>query len=115
MKTSLINSVALVAGVLLLAAGGPWLARELRSLPRPHALAARSGERIVTLDVAGMTCSGCASKVREELSSVQGVSTAEVRLAQRRAYVVCDRALADSALTGAVGRAGPGFEGMVAR
>ncbi len=115
MKISLINSVALVVGVLLLAAGGPWLARELRSLPRPHALAARSGERIVTLDVAGMTCSGCASKVREELASVQGVSTAEVRLAQRRAYVVCDRALADSALTAAVGRAGPGFEGMVVR
>jgi copper chaperone CopZ len=115
MKTSLINSMALVFGVLLLAAGGPWLARELRSLPRPHALAARSGERIVTLDVAGMTCSGCASKVREELVAVPGVSTAEVRLGQRRAFVVCDRSLADSVLTGAVGRAGPGFVGYVAK
>ena len=115
MKTSLINSVALVVGVLLLAAGGPWLAREMRSLPRPHALAARSGERIVTLDVAGMTCSGCAAKVKEELASVQGVSTAEVRLAQRRAFVVCDRTLADSTLTGAVGRAGPSFVGMIVR
>src|SRR5690242_8129006 len=115
MKTSLINSVALVLGVLVLAAGGPWLVRELRSLPRPHALAARSGERIVTLDVAGMTCSGCASKVKEELAAVRGVSTAEVRLSQRRAYVVCDRALADSVLTGAVGRAGPGFVGYVTR
>ena len=113
MRSSLLNSIALVLGVLVLAIGGPWLASELRSLPRAHALAARAGERIVTLDVGGMTCSGCASKVREELAAVPGVSDAEVRLAQQRAFVVCRRTLPDSALLAAVQRAGPGFTGAL--
>lgn len=113
MRTPLLSSAALVLAVLLLGAGGPWLARELRTLPHPRALAARSGERVVTLEVGGMTCSGCAARVREELSSVRGVSAAEVRLGTQRAYVVCERSLADSALLAAVGRAGPGFYGAV--
>jgi len=32
-----------------------------------------------------------------------------VRVPQQRAYVVCDRTVADSSLTAAVHRAGPGF------
>jgi copper chaperone CopZ len=98
-----------------LAVGGPWIVRQIRSLPRPVALAARADQRIVTLDVGGMTCAGCAGKVMEELQAVKGVSTAEVRLAQRRAYVVCDRSVPDTALTAAVGRAGPGFLADVSR
>ena len=95
--------------VVALAIGGPWAVRQVRSLPRPVELAARSDQRIVTLEIGGMTCAGCAGKVTEQLQAVKGVSTAEVRLAQRRAYVVCDRAVPDTALTAAVGRAGPGF------
>src|SRR5439155_979299 len=34
MKREIWNSVALVAGVVALAAGGPWLVHELRTLPR---------------------------------------------------------------------------------
>jgi len=103
------NSFGWVIAVILLATGGPWLVRELRSLPLPRSLAARADQRIVTIDVGGMTCAGCAAKVQGELASVKGVGTAEVRLAQRLAYVVCDRDLPDSALTAAVQRAGPGF------
>ncbi len=114
MKGSLLNSLALALAVVLVAAGGPWLVGQLRSLPGPRALVARSGQRAVTLDVGGMTCSGCASRVREGLAAVRGVRAAEVRLAQRRAFVICDRAVSDSALVNAVGRAGPGFQAAIA-
>ncbi|HYM79834.1 MAG TPA: heavy metal-associated domain-containing protein [Candidatus Limnocylindria bacterium] len=109
MKTSPWNSIAIVAAVLLLAVGGPWLFRELRSLPSQERLAARSGERVVTIEVSGMTCGGCAARVQGNLASLPGVSASEVRIQQDRAYVVCDRSLPDSSLVGAIQRAGPGF------
>jgi len=108
-----INGAALALAVVLLAAGGPWLVGQLRSLPRNTALEARSGQKVVTLEVGGMTCSGCAGKITGELGAVAGVSDVDVRLAQRRAYVVCDKAVADSTLLGAVGRAGPGYMAAV--
>lgn len=114
MKGSVLNSLGMVAALVLLAAGGPWLLGQLRSLPGSRALAARAGQRVVTLDVGGMTCSGCASRVHEELAAVRGVRAAEVRLAQRRAYVVCERTVPDSALVQAIAHAGPGFQGAVA-
>ncbi len=112
MKRDVLNIVALVAGVLVLAIGGPVIARQLRSLP-PAALAARAGERIVTLEVAGMTCSGCASTVQERLAGIEGVSTAAVRYAQRRAYVVCRPGVEDSTLIAAVARVGTGFAAAI--
>ena len=113
MKRDIVNTAALVASLLVLAVGGPLLVRQLKSLP-PKTLAARAGERIVTLDVAGMSCSGCAATVRSSIAGVTGVSTVAVRLQQRRAYVVCDRAVTDTALVAAVHRAGPGFSAAVA-
>jgi len=115
MKPSIWNTLALVVGVLVLAGGGPLLVRELRTLPRLHALAARADQRIVTLEVGGMTCAGCVSAVRTELASVDGVADVEVRLEQERAYVVCDPAVADTALTAAIHRAGPGFMAAVVK
>jgi len=106
--------VVAVVAVVALAVGGPWLVRQVRTLPRPVALAARADQRIVTLDVGGMTCAGCAAKVTEQLTAVKGVTTAEVRLGQRRAYVVCEKTVSDTALTAAIGRAGPGFLGSIA-
>ena len=108
MRRDLINIGALVTMVLGLALGGPWLVRQVKSLPGT-ALAARSDQRIVTLEVGGMTCSGCASAIEASLSDLPGVATVAVRLHQRRAYVVCDRAVADTSLLAAVHRAGPGF------
>ena len=109
MQREIWNTVALVAAVLALAVGGSWLGRELRSLPPAGALAARADQRIVTLEVGGMTCGGCAAAVRARIAGVAGVSAVDVRLKEERAYVVCDRAVPDTSLTAAVGRAGPGF------
>ena len=114
MQRSFLGSLVVVAAIVLLAGGGPWLVKELRTLPKPGALAARADQRIVSLEVGGMTCAGCAAKVKGDLAAIPGVSAAEVRYTQRRAYVVCDKTVPDSALTGAVGRAGPGFLAIIA-
>lgn len=114
-KSPVWNSVALVVGVVVLATLGPVLVRAIGSLPHPRELAARADARVVSLEVGGMTCSGCAARVREELEAVRGVSTAEVRLADQRAIVVCAKSVADSALISAVHRAGPGFTAASAR
>ena len=114
MRSGMLNGLALALAAIAIVAGGPWLVRELRSLPR-GTLAARESQRIVTLEVGGMTCSGCASAVKREISGVEGVSTVDVRLAQKRAYVVCATTVPDTALTAAVHRAGPGFLASVAR
>jgi copper chaperone CopZ len=106
--------VVMVVGVTALAAFGPWLFHELSTLPRARSLAARAGQRVVTLEVGGMTCGGCAQTVESKLVQLPGVSTVAVRFAQRRAYVVCDTSVTDTTLTAAVHRAGPGFLAVVA-
>ena len=113
MKRDILNVAALVAGVLVMAVGGPPLVQQLRMLP-PRSQAARANERVVTLEVAGMTCAGCAKSVQSGLAGVAGVSTATVRFPRRRAYVVCDRGVADTTLVAAVQRAGLGFSAVVA-
>lgn len=107
------NIVAAVVAVVALAAGGPWLVGQLRSLPGTRPLASRSQQRVVTLEITGMTCSACAAKIGKELTATPGVATAEVRVAQDLAYVVCDREMPDSTLIGVVHRAGPGYFAMV--
>jgi copper chaperone CopZ len=111
-KRDILNVAALVAGVLVLAIGGPVIVRQLRTLPTAS-LAARAGERIVTLEVAGMTCAACAAPVETRLAAVAGVSTVTVRYPQRRAYVVCAPGVADTSLVAAVASAGPGFAAAV--
>ena len=113
MRSRFLNGAAIAAGVLLLAVFGPWLAREIASLPRPATLAARSSQRVVTLEIGGMTCGGCARTVQSQIASVEGVSTVEVRFDQRRAYVVCDRAVADTTLIAAVEGPGPAYQAAV--
>ena len=112
MKRDMLNAVALATGGLVLVVGGPVIVRQLRSLS-PETLQARAGERIVTLEVTGMTCEACAAAVEARLTAVTGVSAVAVRYPQRRAYVVCERAVADTALVAAVARAGPGFAAAV--
>ena len=113
MKSDALNIAAIVVGVLLLAIGGPWLVRELGSLPGPTALAARGDDRIVTLEVGGMTCKTCAGAVKGQLAQVAGVSAVDVRVTEGRAYVVCEPGVADTSLTAAVRRAGGGFVASV--
>jgi len=117
-KREVANGVAMALGIVLLVGivgAAPWLvgeARRFQSAGRPEA---RSGQRIVTLDVGGMTCAGCAAKIQGELAALPGVSEVAVRLPQRRAYVVCAPTVADTTITAAVSRAGPGFLAAVAR
>ncbi len=55
--------------------------------------------------VEGMTCSHCVSSVREEVSEVAGVSTADVDLATGRLTVTGER-IDDDAVRSAVTEAG---------
>lgn len=104
--TGIAVAVALV--VALVAAPAAW--RGVRAMPRVLAgLGARSDQRVVTLEVAGMTCPNCAERVAGEIERVPGVTTADVRLRQREVIVVCRRSVADSLLAEAVARAGPGY------
>ena len=74
MRSRFLNGAALAVGILLLAAGGPWLVRQIASLPRPAALAARASQRAITLEIGGMTCEGCAKSVTAQIAAVPGVS-----------------------------------------
>jgi len=109
-KRDLLNIAAVVGAVLVLAVGGPWIAREVRVLARQAPLAARADQRIATLAVSGMTCSGCAAAVEKKLAATPGVATASVRHPENRAYVVCERDVADSTLVAVVRNAGKGFD-----
>ena len=51
--------------------------------------------------------------VRAQIAALHGVSAVEVRLRQKRAYVVCDRAVADTTLVAAVERPGPAYRAAV--
>lgn len=110
-----LNAIALALAVLVLGGAGPWVARELARLPEHRALVARAGERVVVLDVGGMTCAGCARSVRSALSQVPGVSAVEVSATRGSATVVCAPGVPDSTLTAAVREAGPGFLAAPAR
>src|SRR5204863_1430720 len=106
-----LNIALAVAAVLLLAAGGSWLVDHvrrpvLRAGVRPVAAAVPAGARLVTLEVSGMMCANCAARVTSELEATAGVRSCDVDPAAKRAWVVCDRALADTALVAAVSRAG---------
>ena len=108
------NTLALVASVLVVALAGPWVAREIVTLGKARVTSARADQRIVSLEVGGMTCKGCAASIQTTLAELPGVASVEVRFPERRAYVVCDRGVQDSTLTSAVSRAGPGFLAAVA-
>ncbi len=69
--------------------------------------------RLVSVEVGGMTCAACVDTIQRSLAHVPGVRRVEVSLAKRRADVLCDAAVADTALTAAVRRAGPQYLGLV--
>jgi copper chaperone CopZ len=111
-----LNIALAVVTVLLLAVGGPYLAQRLS---RPLAVAgtlpvAQVGQKRVTLEVSGMFCANCASRVTRELEATRGVVACAVDVRAHRATVVCDRQLADTSLVGAVARAGSEFAASIA-
>lgn len=65
------------------------------------------GHQDITLDVHGMTCASCVSRVEKALKAVPGVTAAEVNLATERATVhVLKSATNGAALVSAIARAG---------
>ena len=106
-----------IAAVLLLATGGARLVDYARA---PHLARAAApavvpaGARLVTLEVSGMTCAKCALRIARTLRGTAGVHSCGVDPPARRAWVVCDAGVADTALVAAVVRsgaaAGSGFE-----
>jgi copper chaperone CopZ len=113
MNRSSVNAIFAVVAVALLAVIGPWVFHELRTLPGTKPLAERSAQRVVTLEVNGMTCPACEASIRSELEDSPGVAACEVRRGQRRAYVVVNGNTPDSTLVAAVRRAGAGFWAQV--
>jgi copper chaperone CopZ len=61
----------------------------------------------------GRAARGCVARVTETVSAVPGVHRVDVNLEKQRAFVVADPSVPDSALTGAIRRAGSEFLGIV--
>jgi copper chaperone CopZ len=114
MSRNSLNITLAIAAVLLLAAGGAGLVDHARrslvngpqSASRPAPASVPQGARLVTLEVSGMTCAKCASRVTSALSATSGVRSCDVEPASKRAWVICDRGVADSTLVAAVVRTG---------
>ncbi|MFP4890841.1 heavy metal translocating P-type ATPase [Paraburkholderia sp. EG304] len=70
------------------------------------AAASPSLTRVVELDIGGMTCASCASRVEKALTKLPGVARASVNLATERARVESDATLAPQQLADAVRKAG---------
>lgn len=62
----------------------------------------------ITLDISGMTCAACSSRVAKVLSRVDGVASADVNLMLERASIEIDGAVTPEALIAAVEKSGYG-------
>ena len=60
-------------------------------------LVATEGGVVVTVDISGMTCAGCATTVQGVMSDVEGVTAARVSLGSRTAWAVVESSDADAA------------------
>ncbi|WP_267939989.1 heavy metal translocating P-type ATPase [Paraburkholderia sp. HD33-4] len=80
---------------------------DLANPQRPaDAAASSSPARVVELDIGGMTCASCASRVEKALTKLPGVGRASVNLATERARVESDATLGPQQLADAVRKAG---------
>ncbi|MEQ1831432.1 MAG: heavy metal-associated domain-containing protein, partial [Candidatus Eisenbacteria bacterium] len=112
-----LNIALAVMAVLLLVVGGPVLMRQLRGPePLPGSVATlpvASGQEHRTLKVSGMMCANCVQTIGDALQATPGVVSADVDLEAGRADVLCEKALADTALLGAVARSGTDYSATV--
>jgi len=116
MPRDLVNIVLAVTAVLLLAAGGGWLVDRARQPAAPPARSLASvpaGARRVTLQLSGMYCAKCASRIGTALRATPGVLACVVDAKHHRADVVCERGVADTSLVAAVPRAGRDYSATV--
>lgn len=110
MTSRQLNASLAVAAALLLLGGGPWLWRQLHTLPGAGELAGRSGQRIVMIAVDNLRSEADCARVRAALAATPGVRSCEVRLGQQRAFVIAEAGVGDDSLLAVVRR-----EGGVAR
>lgn len=107
--------VALLAAAACASTAGPAAAPAATA---PSAATATPSGATVGIPVAGMTCGGCAGRVRRALEAVEGVLEAEVLLAEKRAVVSYDPArVAPEALVAAIRATGyePGAPAPITR
>jgi Cu+-exporting ATPase len=71
-----------------------------------EAAASSTPARLAELDIGGMTCASCATRVEKALAKVPGVTRASVNLATEQARVESDAAVAAATLADAVRKAG---------
>lgn len=69
---------------------------------------ARAEPTVSELEITGMTCASCATRVEKALAKVPGVTRASVNLATEKATVETNREVAPDALVAAVTKAGYG-------
>ncbi|HEX9775051.1 MAG TPA: heavy metal translocating P-type ATPase [Actinomycetota bacterium] len=67
-----------------------------------------AADRVIDLDVQGMTCASCATRIEKVLNRTEGVSKASVNLATERARVETAGAVTPADLIDAIERAGYG-------
>ena len=67
-----------------------WSGAVLGKSSKPVAVT-NSEARLVTLSVTGMTCSGCATNVKNALLATPGVSKVEVSFDEKKATVALDQ------------------------
>ncbi len=108
MKRDPLDIAVVVMLVLVVIVGGPYALKQIRG-PEPVAGSvaaekATATQRKVTLGVKGMMCGTCVETITNALQATPGVASAEVDLSSGRAVVLCARALADTALVGAIER-----------
>ena len=65
-------------------------------------------EKIIshTYNITGMTCGGCASTVKNKLSTVSGVTSVKIDLAKKEAEITSSEAIDTKALQTALSRSG---------
>jgi len=66
-----------------------------------------------TIEINGMTCGHCAARVKKELEKIEGVSSAEVSAADRKAVVTLNADVTAEELKKAVEEAGYEFVKIV--
>jgi copper chaperone CopZ len=111
MSRDALNVALAITAVLALATGGAWLVgrgRQPRAARSAAPAAVPSGARLVTLEVSGITCAKCASRITSTLQATAGVRSCGVDPPAGRAWVVCDPGVADTTLVAAVVRSGAG-------
>jgi mercuric ion transport protein len=77
-----------------------------RSAPQRAPIAMAAADRVVVLDVDGMTCVDCEAEIQHELEREPGVRQAQVSFEARRATIALARHIPSEKLTAAVARAG---------